>query len=434
MRRNLRPRVPFRVMTMAAAALLAVVGLAVAPPSASAAPPPMPLVAPPQLPDNARPVCGPVLPGYVHCDAFVRTDSAGSDPTDPQEPAAGEPVPSAYRPADLQDAYGLPSATAGGGQTVAVVDAYDDPKAESDLAVYRAAFGLPPCTTANGCFHKVNQRGETKNYPAPDRHWGMEISLDLDMVSAICPRCHIVLWEADQASQEDLAAAAHLAGCDCTSPAGTNYGARYVSNSYGGPEAGFSASVDDSYRSDKGTVYTVSSGDSGYGVEYPASSKWVTAVGGTSLLPADNARGWDEIAWLYGGSGCSTYVAKPAWQHDGGCSGRSVADVAAVADPTTGVDMYDSYETVDYNGPWLVNGGTSAASPIIAGVYALGAKVLPGTIPSTYPYAKFTQLNDIVGGTNSFENCSPEYLCNAGPGYDGPTGYGTPHGVAAFQE
>jgi subtilase family serine protease len=413
--------------------LLAAATVTVGATAASAAPP-MPVAAPPDLPDNARPVCGPVLPGYLHCDALLRTDTAGLDPAGPGDPPVGGPVPSGYRPADLQDAYDLPSATAGDGQTVAVVDAYDDPEAEADLAVYRAAFGLPACTTANGCFHKVNQDGETKNYPSPDAGWAIEISLDLDMVSAICPRCHIVLWEADRASVEDLAAAAHLAGCDCTSPAGTNYGARYVSNSYGGPEHNNISGTDDSYRSDKGTVYTVSSGDSGYGVEYPASSKWVTAVGGTSLLPADNSRGWDEIAWMYGGSGCSAVEAKPAWQHDGGCPSRTVADVAAVADPTTGVDLYDSYQTEDINGPWLINGGTSAAAPIIAGVYALGSKVLSGTIPASYPYARFTQLNDIVAGTNSFADCSPEYLCNAGPGYDGPTGYGTPHGVAAFQE
>ena len=130
-------------------------------------------------------VCGAASPGHARCLA-IRADAAGLTPS----------VPGGYGPSDLQSAYKLPSATAGSGQTVAIVDAFNDPKAESDLGVYRSTFGLSPCTTANGCFGKVNQSGGT-TYPLSDIGWSQEISLDLDMVSAICPKCHIWLVEAN---------------------------------------------------------------------------------------------------------------------------------------------------------------------------------------------------------------------------------------------
>ena len=332
-------------------------------------------------------------------------------------PAAG-PQPSGYAPCDLQSAYNLPSSTAGASQTVAIVDAYDDPNAESDLQVYRSQFGLPPCTTANGCFRKVNQTGGT-SYPAPSGGWAQEISLDIDMVSAACPNCRILLVEASSASYANLGAAVDQAAF---------LGANAISNSYGGPE-GLGETTYDGYYNHPGIAVTVSSGDNGYGVEYPAASPYVTAVGGTTLAKASTTRGWSETVWTGAGSGCSGYESKPSWQHDAGCPRRTVADVAADADPNTGVAVYDSYAYQGVSG-WLVFGGTSVASPIIASTYALaGLTPASNAGSSSYDPAKAFYLNDVTTGSNG--SCGT-YLCNGAVGYDGPTGNGTPNGVGAF--
>jgi subtilase family serine protease len=295
---------------------------------------------------------------------------------------------------------------------VALVDAYGYPNAESDLAVYRAQYGLPPCTTANGCFRKVNQTGVQGSYPKASSGWAAEQALDIDMVSAVCPSCRILLVEANSASGADLAASVVTA---------VQLGANAVSNSYGSNET--SASANDPSYNHPGVAITVSSGDNGYGVQSPASSPYVTAVGGTSLARASNPRGWSETAWSGAGSGCSAFVAKPTWQTDSGCTNRTVADVSAVADPNTGVAVY---ETFGRRGGWQVYGGTSVASPIIASVFALAGG---GFAPST-PYAHTNALNDVVGGSNG--SCGGSYLCTAGAGYDGPTGLGTPSGATAF--
>jgi subtilase family serine protease len=318
-----------------------------------------------------------------------------------------------YSPCDLQSAYALPSSTAGGGQTVAIVDAYDDPKAESDLAVYRAAYGLAPCTTANGCFRKVNQTGGTA-YPAANTGWAEEISLDVDMVSAVCPNCRILLVEASSNSLANLLTAENTAAA---------LGANVISNSWGAGEFG-SESLYDGYFQ-HGIPITASTGDSGYGVSWPAASPYVTAVGGTSLVGATNTRGWSETAWSGAGSGCSAVVPKPSWQTDSGCARRAVADVSAVADPSTGVATYDSY-----NEPgWMVFGGTSVAAPVIASTYALAGNGASVASPG-YAYAHASALFDVTSGSNG--NCGGSYLCTAVPGYDGPTGLGTPNGTGAF--
>jgi subtilase family serine protease len=355
-------------------------------------------------------VC-PVAPiGFAQCQA-LRKDR-GRTGTTPQ--ATSSPI-GGYSPSQLQNAYSLPSATAGSGQTVAVVDAYDDPNAELDLAVYRALFGLPACTTANGCFKKVDQNGGT-NYPLANSSWAEEISLDLDMVSAICPNCNILLVEASSASFTNLGTAVDTA---------VNLGANVISNSYAGSEfSGETAYA--SYYDHPGTVITASAGDYGYGVRVPAAFNTVVAVGGTTLSPADNDRGWTETAWSSGGSGCSVYIPKPSWQSDSGCSTRTVADVAAVADPTTGVSIYDTLGGV---GGWLVMGGTSAASPIIAAVYALAGNTSSIDAASSL-YSNADQLYDITSGSNG--SCDGSYLCTAGAGYDGPTGMGTPNSTGAF--
>lgn len=340
--------------------------------------------------------------GYARCHA-IRVDAGR---------AVGSP--SGYNPADLQSAYKIPSATAGSGQTVAIVDAYDDPKAESDLSVYRSQFRLSACTTANGCFRKVNQNGGT-TYPRGNKGWAEEISLDLDMVSAICPNCHILLVEATSNSLSNLAAAVDEAA---------KLGANEISNSYGGGE--YSNEVNDqSHFNHPGIAITVSSGDSGYGVQFPAASRYVTAVGGTTLNKSSNSRGWSETVWSGAGSGCSAYITKPSWQTDSGCSKRTVADVAADADPNTGVSVYDTFHETG----WLVFGGTSVASPIIASVYALAGNA--GSVNyGSYSYSHRSSLFDVTSGSNG--SCGGSYLCTGVVGYDGPTGNGTPDNTGGF--
>lgn len=366
-----------------------------------------------------RDVCGPVRPGFARCFAKVVTGADGAVPL-----SAG---PRGYGPEELRSAYRLPSAARAGGSgpvAVAVVDAYDDPTAESNLAVYRAFYGLPPCTAQDGCFRKVNQRGGSSP-PPPDGAWALEIALDLDMVSAACPACRLLLVEADSDRLTDLAAAQDTAAA---------LGAVAISNSYGGHEARSELPLDQFYDH-PGIAVTAAAGDDGYGVNFPAASEHVVAVGGTSLVRAGNARGWAETAWPDGSSGCSALFPKPPWQHDGGCAGRTVADVAAVADPDNGVAVYHSGEVA--GGPWLTMGGTSAAAPLIAAAYALAgqAGAAEAAVPAaSLPYLAAARgdgsLFDVTSGSNGA--CRPSYLCVAGPGYDGPTGLGTPNGLAAF--
>jgi hypothetical protein len=334
-------------------------------------------------------------------------------------------APAGYGPGDLQSAYNLP-ADGGAGQTIAIVDAYDDPTAEADLAVYREQFGLPACTVAGGCFTKADQRGGT-DYPEPSTDWAGEISLDLDMVSAIAPNAHILLVEGDDPSGDNLGAAVDTA---------VALGAKYVSNSYGtdyrgGPGSGEDPSETtdlDAHYNHPGVAVVASSGDYAYGVSYPAASQYVTSVGGTSLTrDGSSTRGWAESAWAKAGSGCSAYEPKPAFQQDTGCANRAVADVSAVADPATGVAVYQTYG----NSGWSVYGGTSASSPIIASVYADAATPVAGTYPNAYPYANQAGLNDVTTGSNG--GCDPSYLCRAAGGYDGPTGLGTPNGLQSFR-
>jgi hypothetical protein len=360
-------------------------------------------------------VCNAPQPGEMACLSLRRTTAPiGALPAG-MTPAAAAAAVSGYGPADIDSAYKLPT-TQGSGKTVAIVDAYDDPSVESDLATYRSQFGLPACTTANGCFRKINQTGGTTP-PKADTGWSGEIALDVEMVSAVCPLCKILLVEATSPTTANLGTAVNTAVAQ---------GAVAVSNSYGGSESSSDPTSSNSYYKHPGVAITVSSGDDGYGVEFPASSPYVTAVGGTSLSRSSNSRGWSETAWNGAGSGCSAYEAKPSFQHDSGCSRRTVADVSAIADPNTGVAVYDSYGS----GGWVVFGGTSVASPIIGAVYALASAPNSGDYPDAYPYANTGSLFDVTSGSNG--SCSGSYLCTATSGYDGPTGLGTPNGIAAF--
>jgi subtilase family serine protease len=367
--------------------------------------------------------------GTLRCFAQAVAHGAGEGP-------ALSSGPTGLQPAQIQSAYKL-AGLHPTGRTVAIVDAFDDPNAEADLAAYRSTFGLPACTSANGCFTKVNQSGATSPLPAGDAGWGTEISLDLDAVSAACPDCHIVLVEANSAGTADLMAAERTA----TARPFVNA----VSNSWGGAEDNTVLGLDSNF-SHQGVAITASSGDSGYGVSWPASSQYVTGVGGTTLSSAGGTpRGWSETAWSGSGSGCSAFEPQLAWQpHVAGCSNRTVADVSADADPNSGLAVYDTYASCGsgflcdlllqlglaqgLNG-WAQVGGTSLSSPLIASVYALAGNTA-GITNGSFPYSHTASLFDVTSGSNG--TCSPPYLCTAGTGYDGPTGLGTPNGTGGF--
>jgi len=355
-------------------------------------------------------VCSRLIPkGTARCFAHVVTDSAGN--------AIGTTTPRGFGPSDLLSAYNV--TTKGKSSTIiALVDAFGYTNAESDLGVYRAQFGLPPCTTANHCFKKLDQKGKEKNYPAQNTGWAQESALDLDMASAMCPKCKIILVEANTNSFKNLGAAENTAAAE---------GAHVISNSYGGGEGGsqpFEVDYDHA-----GIAVTASTGDSGFaaGPQFPATSPHVTAVGGTHLVRSGTTRGWTETVWQGTGSGCSIFYTKPTWQTDTGCAKRMEADVSADADPSTGVAVYGP--TSAGGSAWFVFGGTSVAAPLVGGVYANnGGAVNYGS----NPYANTGALNDVTVGSNGTCTSDPAYFCNAEVGYDGPTGLGTPNGVTAF--
>jgi subtilase family serine protease len=378
--------------------------------SGSASPPPT---------GTAR-ACEKVPAGQARCLAVMVTKAEGS-----AEPLATSTYQSGLTPADIQSAYNLPP-TGGAGRTVALVESKNYPNLESDLATYRAQFGLAPCTTANGCLRIVNEQGGTK----PPGFgigigWFVETALDVDAVSSACPGCHILVVQADSSSKKDLAIGNATAA---------RLGAVAVSNSWKVPEFQDEASPKwSSYFDHPGTAFLASSGDGGAGpkitVGYPSGLPQVLSVGGTSLVQDDSARGWSETVWAGAGSACGQYVAKPAWQTDPGCPMRTTSDVSAVADPKTGLAVY----VTDTKGGlgWLRVGGTSLSSPLIAGVYGqAGNTEALGSGISAYLYAHADQLNDVTVGNNG--TCTISYICNAGPGYDGPTGLGTPNGLGAF--
>lgn len=325
--------------------------------------------------------CSPVgvAQGTASCTIAINVNIPPS--SDSSLPAAAIP---GYHPPEIQALYGLPASNAGA--TVAIVDAYDAPLAEADLAVYRAAFGLPPCTSTNGCFRKLNQRGASGPYPIASQAWAQEIALDLEMVSAVCPHCDLVLVEADSALLDDLGAAVDTAATLHPSA---------ISNSYYATEWPGQTAQDVHYHH-PGIALTASAGDTP-APSYPATSPEVIAVGGTS------ASGGTQSAWSFGGRGCSAYEPKPTWQPAGACSTRSAVDLAALADPQTGVAMYATT-----SGGWVVAGGTSVGAPIIAAAHALsGNPAVPG-----WAYAHAGAFTDIPP-----------------VGYDVVTGLGTPRGT-----
>lgn len=398
-------------------------------------------------------------PGYARCFSIMRTDigdalnegyrNEGFHPHYYTN-CSGGAVPYCYEPSDLWSAYNLASVvgTHGKGVIVAIVDFMDDPHAATDLATYRSKFKLPVCGTGTGCFKKVSQTGSTTVLPATTTDTG-ETSLDVDMVSAICPECKILLVETNSASFADIDAAENEA---------VKLGAKIISNSFGGPQ---SVATDLAWAH-TGVVQVASAGDWGYlncGGKYsctkpnvPASYPNVVAVGGTTLLPDSKAtRKWQESVWncyydqalgeantctlssIYAtDSGCSLLTAKPAWQTDTGCTKRSSNDVAAVADLATGVIVYDTNA-----GGFQVFGGTSVASPIISAIFALAGNATTRHGAEEIWQGKGAHLNPVEFGDDVIpftQTCptSYAYICFDGVGYAGSTGWGTPNGISAF--
>lgn len=369
----------------------------------------------PQKPQ--RPVCpGPVAGGAARCFANVVTDGHGTPQT--------STLPKGYGPAQFHGAYGLP-ATSSASQTIAVVDAYNDPNIASDLEKYSSTFGLPPCNSSNGCFEKVNQSGVAGSYPSTSSGWALEIALDVEIAHATCQNCKVLLVEASSASLSNLEASVNTAA---------RLGATEISNSYGGSE--FSGEVSDTAYNHPGIAVTVSSGDNGYGsFGFPAASPYVVAVGGTTLKLGENNSYGAETVWSGTGSGCSSYLSAQPWQTSlgnwaaTGCgTKRGVADVAADADPNTGAAVYDSVKYQGRSG-WFQVGGTSLSSPLVAGVYALAGNASSVSYPAALPYGGTSHLHDVTSGSDG--SCST-IMCKAGSGYDGPTGVGTPNGLGAF--
>ncbi|MGI8578488.1 MAG: carboxypeptidase regulatory-like domain-containing protein [Nocardioidaceae bacterium] len=351
---------------------------------------------------------------FARCFSLIRTNLQHQVVANPNDPP-----PTALGPADIQSAYNLPSG--GAGMTIAVVDAYGYSSAESDLATFRSYYGLPACTTANGCFTKLDQNGGT-NYPPDDSGWALESALDLDAVSSACPQCNIMLVEGNDNSLDNLGTAVDTAVAQ---------GAVAVSNSYGVAGETPDELSYDHYYNHPGVAVTASTGDTGDVTNWPATNPNVAAIGGTTLTQDSSQRGWGETAWADGGSGCSLYEPHPDYQNgiDTNCpNNKAIADISADADPNTGLAVYD---TLGYSG-WLQVGGTSLSSPLVAAMYGLAGTPVPGTYPVTYPYNdpnKANNLNDVTMGSNG--SCG-NVLCTAGPGWDGPTGLGTPNGVNAL--
>lgn len=351
------------------------------------------------------PLCPEPAPGFARClttyeavpsTAAVLVEGLGAD--------------------DLAAAYNVPE-TAGAQTVVGISIAYDAPDLEADLNEYRRQYGLPECTSTSGCFRKVNQVGQAVPLPKVNRSWAVESTLDVSMVSAACPSCRIVVVEGNSPSFGDLAE---------TEDTAVRLGATVVSNSYGGRENGLALAVESSYVRDDATI-VASSGDSGFtAASFPAVFSSVVSVGGTTLTKDEStSRGWSESAWRFGGSGCSAYVAKPSWQPGTSCSLRTTADVAAAADD---IALYNAA-----SGGWGTVSGTSASAPFIAGLYGrAGGKPAPGSL-----YRHADALFDITTGANDTSGtgakCGGDYLCTARPGYDAPTGLGTPNGLAAFE-
>ncbi|MHC6219570.1 S53 family peptidase [Arthrobacter sp. MMS24-S77] len=407
-----------KILSVSGALLLLLSALSTAAPAAVAQPSP-------HANWHAERVCPDVPAGNASCFALKYVDdSPGSATALPfggqVAPASSTPPSTAKTPADIQSAYNI-AGLKSGGRTVAIVDAYGYPNLERDLGVYRSQFGLPACTVNNGCLTIMNQNGGSK-LPRFNSGWADETALDVDAVSSACPDCKILVVQATTASITNLGTA--------VATAAKQPGVVAISNSYGGGDSADSRYG--VYYNHPGIAVTASTGDNGYtGSSYPASSSYVTAVGGTSLVKDSSTRGWGESAWSGSGSGCSSVnAALPAAATFGtGCSKRASADLAAVADPQTGLAVYAPSSSSTSS--WAQYGGTSLSSPLIAAMYALsGNSGNTTTLANSLPYANADKFNDVASGSTG--SCPTSQWCVAGTGWDGPTGVGTPNGVAGL--
>ena len=357
----------------------------------------------------AHRACPEARPGEVQCELLILNES-------PRRSGSGPLKVYGWGARDIEAAYNLPSSSKGVGQIVAVVDAYDNPNVASDLAVYRRHYGLPKAK-----FYKYNQDGQQSHYPKGDTSWGSEIDMDVEMVSATCPNCTIYLIESNDGS---------LRSYDEGVDEAVKLGAHIISNSF--ECYGFTGCNESKSFEAPGVIYVAAAGDDGYGVGTPMAYGRVVSVGGTLLSKSGST--YSETVWPDTGGGCATKVSKPSWQHDPACSGRTTNDVAAVA---WNVAQYDTYGS----GGWAVFGGTSAATPIIAGVFALagnatkqdGAKIF-WTLTEK---KRQEDLHVISSGTDACPlRLRGSYLCTAGTDefgtYSGPAGWGTPNGIGAF--
>lgn len=347
--------------------------------------------------------------GPIRCHARVVTTPTG----EVQAEAAPLAAPAGLGPAQIQAAYQIDPARAKPA-TVAIVDAFGYADLEKDLATYRAQFGLPPCTRASGCLTILNQNGATAPLPPespPDNDWSEETALDVDAVSAACPSCKIIVVQANDNGASMYTAQNAAAAARPT----------VISDSWGAATMmGGDPSPLETFFNHPGIAQFVSSGDSGYdeggkGPTYPSTSAHTISVGGTALVRAGNARGWSETAWSKGGSSCAYTIPKPAYQTTTACNFRAASDIAAVGDPATGLAVYNTRA-----GGWVVVGGTSAAAPLVA---ALFASIGLGNITAADLAQRTSALFDVTSGSNG--SCG-NILCNATTGWDGPTGFGTP--------
>ncbi len=369
-----------------------------------------PSVVAPQSARHAQNIAGalpatsptPAPAGSQQCDDGDSKHAGCNVQKNPNFAAAKTPA-GGLSPAQLRSAYGLPANTGAtaNGPTIAIVDAYEDKNAESDLGVYRQQYGLPACTSANGCFTKVIMSG-AKMPPGQAKKlnngrgiatWADEIALDLVMASAACPTCRLLLVETGGQDLDSLASGVNLAA---------TYKPASISNSWGVIEGGGNApNIDPTAQAafnHPGIAITASAGDVAGQVQFPASSPYVTAVGGTTLTPdSSKPRGWSESAWASTSSGCSIMFATPAWQKASGCTaGRSVADVSMIADYNPGVAVYSSVE-----GGWVVLGGTSAGAPFVAGLYAAAGDYGAATVGAAKLYANGSGFNAVAGAAGS---------------------------------
>jgi Subtilase family len=432
---------------------------------------------------EASAICAQPAPGFSGCMSLrLLADEPSSVPgveTTPQTTEFTEPIHGSLTPANLISAYGLTGAAPPSTQTIALVDAYDDATIAADLEVFSKQFGLPACNEANGCFRKVNQNGKAGPLPSSsgekERGWAQEIATDVEVAHGVCQGCKILLVEAKSNENKDLYAAEQTAAA---------LGATEISNSYGGQEG----SVDSAAFNHPGIVITASSGDDGYldwfseepaaYANYPASSPHVIGVGGTRLTLSP-AKTWEsETVWNDGGAsggflegagasggGCSGHFLANSWQQSVpdwgfvGCgSSRAVTDISADGDPYSGVAVYDSTETPRGEKGWAAIGGTSVASPIIASIFALAGGAQGVAYPAQLLYENLQQdpasLHDVTVGSNgeclkkfhknsgisgctsgeeAQNSCPGKLICLAAPGYDGPSGVGTPNGLAGFK-